>query len=76
MPMPDRERWKQLSPELDVLLGVTAQLQAHRLAAIRCHDACLAAELAALLEASAGAAAERFLETRPGRHPGLREIPD
>lgn len=62
MPMPDRERWKKLGPELETLLAMSAQLQAQRLAAIRALDACLAAELAALLDASARAAAERFLD--------------
>jgi hypothetical protein len=69
MPMPDRERWRQLSAELDWLLGMGEQPRALRLAAIAFRDPALAAELKELLDASTQAAAAGFLEGSVPVHP-------
>ena len=69
MPMPDRERWRQLSAELDWLLGMSEQPRALRLAAIAFRDPALATELKEMLEASAQAAAAGFLEGSAHVHP-------
>jgi serine/threonine-protein kinase len=45
----DAARWQRLSPQLDVLLELTATARATRLAAIRAEDPALAEELVALL---------------------------
>ncbi|HVK50904.1 MAG TPA: serine/threonine-protein kinase, partial [Pseudoxanthomonas sp.] len=45
----DAERWKRLSPLLDVLLELDVEARAHRLDSLRAQDAELAAELEALL---------------------------
>ncbi|RXR06404.1 serine/threonine-protein kinase [Pseudoxanthomonas composti] len=45
----DAARWQRLSPQLDVLLELTATARATRLAAIRAEDPALADELIALL---------------------------
>jgi hypothetical protein len=62
MPMPDRERWRQLSAELDWLLGMSEQPRALRLSAIAFRDPGLAAELKEMLHASTQAASVGFLE--------------
>ena len=62
MPMPNRERWRQLSAELDWLLGMSEQPRALRLAAIAFRDPALAAELKELLDASRQATSAGFLE--------------
>ena len=69
MPMPDRERWRQLSAELDWLLGMSEQPRTLRLAAIAFRDPVLAAELKELLDSSAQAAAAGFLEGSAPVHP-------
>ncbi len=45
----DAERWKRLSPLLDVLLELAPEARAHRMDALRAQDPDLAAELEALL---------------------------
>ncbi len=45
----DVERWKQLSPLLDVLLELAPDARAHRLDALRAEDPEVAAELEKLL---------------------------
>jgi len=62
MSLPDRERWKQLGPTLDELLGMAHEARERRLTALRICDAPLALELEAMLQAAAAAEAERFLE--------------
>ena len=67
--MPDRERWRQLSAELDWLLGMTERARTLRLAAIAFRDPAFAAELSELLDVSAKAAAAGFLEGSVRVHP-------
>jgi hypothetical protein len=62
MSLPDRERWKEVEPMLDELLGMAPKARERRLTALRLRDAPLALELVAMLGAAAAAEAERFLE--------------
>ena len=62
MSLPDRERWKQVGPLLEELLGMAPEARERRLTALRIRDAALAGELEALLRAGAAAEADRFLE--------------
>ena len=61
MPLPDRERWRQLSPLLDELMELEPAACAARLVLLRARDAALGAELETLLRASGQADAARFL---------------
>lgn len=62
MSLPDRERWKQVGPVLEELLGMAPEARDRRLTALRIRDAPLALELEAMLRAAAAAEADRFLE--------------
>ncbi len=62
MRLPDRQRWRQLSPLLDELLDLDARSQARRLAELRLRDERLAGEVESLLRSSRHAAAAGFLE--------------
>jgi serine/threonine protein kinase len=61
MPLPDRDRWKQLSPRLDSLMDLDAPARVSRLGELRQDDAALAAELEAMLGAASRAEAALFL---------------
>lgn len=67
MSLPDRERWKQLGPILEELLGMAPAARDRRLSALRIRDAALARELEAMLRAAAAAEADRFLEGEAAR---------
>ncbi len=61
MTVPDRERWKRISPLLDGLLDLEPAARDERLATLRLHDPGLADELAALVADAERAEAARFL---------------
>ncbi len=56
------ERWRALSPHLDLALEMTASERAPWLEALRAEDSALAGDLAALLEEHSTLERERFLE--------------
>jgi hypothetical protein len=64
MSLPDRERWKQMEPLLEELLGMPPDARAARLFDVRMRDPLLAWELEAMLRAAAAAESARFLEGR------------
>jgi len=61
MTMPDRQRWKQLTPLLDELLDLEPSRRRSRLAELRASDATSADELATMLAAADRAEASNFL---------------
>ena len=64
MSLPDRERWKQMEPLLEELLGMACDARERRLCDLRIRDLVLARELEAMLRAAAAAESARFLEGR------------
>jgi hypothetical protein len=62
--LPDRERWKQMGPLLEELLGMACDARERCLSDLRIRDAVLARELEAMLRAAAAAESARFLEGR------------
>jgi serine/threonine-protein kinase len=66
MPLPDRQRWKSLSPLLDELLELDETACTQRIAELGSADLSLAAELASLLRDHRAAEQGRFLVTGAG----------
>src|SRR5512135_2698512 len=56
------ERWRELSPHLDLALEMSGDQRAAYLADLRLRDAALAGELEILLEEGRGASRDAFLE--------------
>ncbi len=65
MPLPDPDRWREISPFLDEALELADDERARFLAALRDHDPALALELQTLIAEHRLLAAEGFLERRP-----------
>ena len=71
----DAERWQRLSPLLDALLELPAEMRSEHLAALRREDPALADELEALLALEDGDAeflAEPIVDVPNGARPGAR----
>jgi len=71
----DAERWQRLSPLLDALLELPAEMRSEHLAALRREDPALADELEALLaleDGDAGFLAEPIVDVPNGARPGAR----
>ena len=62
MTVPDRDRWRRLSPLLDELLDLPVEARALRIEALRAQDPELAVQVASLVDDVAGADAARFLD--------------